>query len=86
MIGTTIFIIDTIVRTIGYFQYDNRRFLMVRSLLDITSNIKQEQRLLLMLQIKFSRFTNNARLNFVEFSSYFTINAVIYVNFYIKNK
>ena len=81
------------VRTIGYFQYDcidnYRRFLMVRSLLDITSNIKQEQRLLLMLQIKFSRLTNNARLNFVEFSSYFNINAVIYgrkMYFYIKNK
>ena len=59
---------------------------MVRSLLDITSNIKQEQRLLLMLQIKFSRFTNIARLNFVEFSSYFNINAVMNVNFSIENK
>ena len=36
------------VRTIGYFQYDctdnYRRFLIVRSLLDITSYIKQEER------------------------------------------
>ena len=81
------------IRTIGYFQYDctdhYRRFLIVRSLLDITSNIKQEQRLLLMLQIKFSRFTNNARLKFVEFSSYFNINAVMNgrkMYFSIENK
>ena len=75
-------IIRKMVRTIGYFQYDctdhYRSFLIVRSLLDITSYVKQEERLQLMLQIKFSRFTNNARLNFAEFSSYFNINAVIY--------
>ena len=92
-IGAPISIIRKMVWIIGYFQYDctdnYRRFLMVRSSLDITSNIKQEQRLLLMLQIKFSRFTNNARLKFVEFRSYFNINAVMNgrkMYFSIENK